>query len=106
MERRRTKRVESVKPVTIEFPDSDDWLAFTLNLSQAGAAVEIMSSDPFSIPVDRELLLTIDLGEKVVPARGRVIYQRQKDERQVVVGVLFTEILPDDRQAIAGFLRK
>jgi len=111
VERRRSKRVDSIKPLGVDFPDEDDRPAGikygrALNIGRGGAEVEIRSSTPFSIPVGRELRLTIPFGGKAIPVRGRVVHGRQTDERQVVVGVLFTEILPDDRRTIADFIRE
>ena len=105
MERRRTRRIASVHPVTIDFPEGDNPLADgpsaqTLDISLCGAAVEITSSSPFSIPVGRELFLTITLGEKAISALGRVVYERPRGERQAVVGVCFIELSPDDRHAL------
>lgn len=110
MERRRAKRVDSVNLVTVDFPDADkqpptSHLGRTLNLSPGGAAIEISSSGPLSVAKGTELLLTIVLGEQTILAHGEVVYERQVDERQVVVGVMFTGMLPDDLQVLLGFLR-
>ena len=109
MEKRGTKRKEATNLVTVDFPDEGDrptgvQLGRTLNINRDGASIEITSSARFSISVGTELLLTIGLGEKAIPLRGRVVHGRQANERQVVVGVLFTEILPDDRRALVAFL--
>ena len=110
MERRQHKRVESINFVTIKSPDGEDTVsnaqvARTLNLTPAGAKIEVTSSAPFSISVGRGLLLTIALGEKIITVRGRVVHEKQVGARKVIVGVFFAEILPDARQVIADFIR-
>ena len=76
-----------------------------LNISGGGMAIKISSAAPFSIPVGRELLLAITLGETAIAASGRVVHQKQVSACEVIVGVLLTELLPGARQAIADFLR-
>ena len=109
MERRRTERVESVNLVSIESEDEENrltsgHLARTLDLSTGGAKVEITSAEPFSVPVGEELFFTMTLGEKVVPARGRVVYARRESEQKTILGIAFTELAPEDRQAIRKFI--
>ena len=111
MERRRTTRVESVNLVRIESEDEENRLtsgqsARTLDLSTGGAKVEITSAEPFSVPLGRELRFTMTLDEKVVPARGRVVYERWETDEKTIVGIEFTELAPEDRQAIEDFLGK
>ena len=109
MEKRGAKRKDAIKPVGIDFPDEDDPPAGiqhgrTLNISRGGAEVEIRSSAPFSIPIGRELRLTMPLRGRAIPVRGRVVHRRRANERQVVVGVAFAELLPNDRRALAASL--
>lgn len=110
MEKRRVRRIESVNFVSIEVPDEHNQLtsahmARTLDLSPAGAKVEITSSVPFTIPIGDKLLFTIALGDSVVALRGRIVGKKQKSERQVVLGIEFLNPLPDDRRTISDFLR-
>ena len=111
MERRQSKRVITVNPVRIQFTEGDNPLAngqsaHTINMSRGGAAIEISSPTPFTITVGREVLLKIALAKEVIAVRGRVIHDKQLSAREVVVGILFTEMLPRDRQALAAFLRE
>jgi c-di-GMP-binding flagellar brake protein YcgR len=110
LEKRRTERVESVNLVSIETQDEYNQLtagqlARTLDISTAGAKIEITSSVPFSIPVHEGLMFTIALGEKVIPVQGRVVHEKKVSVNQVILGIEFTEVLPEDRKAIADFLR-
>ena len=110
LDKRRTERVESVNLVSIEAQDELNQLTAgqlvrTLNISPAGARIEITSSVPFSIPVHEGLMFTIALGENVIPVRGRVAYEKEISESQIIVGIEFTEVLPEDRKAISDFLR-
>lgn len=110
MDKRRVKRVDSVNFVSIEMPDEHNQLtnahmARTVDLSPAGAKVEITSSVPFSIPIGDKLMFTIALGEDVVVLRGRIVGKKQTSERQVLLGIEFLNPLADDRRAISEFLR-
>ena len=107
MERRRSKRKVSVN---LAFPDHDNQLsgvqlARTLNISASGAAVEVTSSDRFFIPVGKELVLSIALGDESVSVHGRVVHERRKSDRHVIVGVRFVKLSPDDQKTLLGFLQ-
>ena len=95
--------------VSVELPEEHNQLtsahmARTLDISAAGAKVEVTSSVPFSIPVGEELLFTIALGESTVALEGRIVHMQQENERQILLGIEFTSVPEDDRRTIRDFI--
>ena len=95
---RRYPRFASHHSVLITKLDGDvEEFALTKTMAVGGCCV--ISSERLGVGSPIELLIAIDR-EKVIKARGRVVYERILDDGYSEVGIEFAHLDPKDAKAI------
>lgn len=98
-DRRDSPRVVSVNLVSCKPQDEvagEQGLGRTRNLSQGGILLEVNQHYPLSAVLE----LQIALGEKIIRPVGRVVRLQELEGQQIEMGIKFTEMSEDDRQAL------
>ena len=101
-DRRRSARVRSLRLVTLEpigtgSGEAPIEVGRTLDVSEAGARVEIVRE----LPPGQELELQIAVGDRLIQARGRVVHTERAGSL-VVTGIAWVEVAPADLGLLIG----
>ena len=102
-ERRRFPRFPSDHPLLLrKVDDGSEAPARTLEISAGGCKLVHETSVGVGAPVE----LVISAGSRSIRALGRVIYELPLRSARFQVGVEFLQVAPEDREALAAFLRE
>ncbi len=102
-DRRQFPRIVSVNLVSCkeaDSPDGEESMGRTRNLSQGGILLEVHKYYPLSSVLD----IQIALGEKIIQPAGRVVRLQELESDKVEMGIKFTELSEEDREALDGYI--
>jgi len=105
MERRREVRIDTRNLVSVA--RFDGWgfltgltLGRTLDLSRDGMRLELTHG----LPPRSTISLSVALGNRIVNAHGRVVYEDAPEAENPSLGIQFTDLSPEGYEALSEFI--
>ena len=105
-DRRERPRASCVLPVRL-MPLGERTIIETLTKNVSTGGVKCISS--IERPVGTRMSVELDLGDRREPVRARGLvswFGMVPDSDQFFIGITFTELEPDDRRHLSGYLDK
>ena len=109
VERRDEDRFETENVASLEFKINHELVhgghvARTLDLSIAGARIELDMAHPLPLEVGAEVHLTLALGTELLKLLGKIVHVTPKGENVSEIGIEFVDMRINDLERIRSFL--